>query len=404
MKNVANTIEDLLEILAGLQGQSKMQIDSSDATIMYSIARQTFKGTALTDRQYALMKEKLQSYKEQFTALDYNFCRAVESLRLPIRHIDRQKYITVVDCPSDILHANDNEKFIAVRFPFRKSEILLIQEVAYKTEKEYYHNKGSHIHYFVYNEVNVLRLLDRFINKEFKIDEDLIDLYNSVKTIHDNPQDYLSGILNMELVNVNPVLSSIITQELGKPSSNNLLQFIDRRFRYGFNLNDNIPKNTLAQKIAQREDKQYHSKPSEDSTSNLLNALWELNRFPMLVVLDTADAENQLYEFANHYRDILNSEEQSVLFRLDDANCGFNQLIKDRKLNNWVDKNTKIVYISKDKLPKLLVNNEWKPTVAISYNSSLDKFVNSYISFNCDLIVFREEVLSPLRRYSKYYA
>ena len=58
MKNVANTIEDLLEILAGLQGQGQIQIDPNDATIMHSVARQTFKGTALTDRQYNLMKEK----------------------------------------------------------------------------------------------------------------------------------------------------------------------------------------------------------------------------------------------------------------------------------------------------------------------------------------------------------
>lgn len=403
MKNVANTIEDLLEIIAGLQSQTTIQINSSDH-IVYSIAKQTFKGTALTDKQYALMKEKLQEYKEQFTALDYNFYQAIESLRLPLRHIDRQKYITIVDHLDDIAYQNTNaEQFIKIRFPFRKSEILLIQEIANKNQSEYYHNNGTHVHYFVYNEINVLRLLDRFINKEFKIDKEIIDLYNKVKTIYDNPQNYLSGVSNMKLVNINSILASIINHELGELSSNNALQFVDRRFRYGFNLNDNVPKNTLAQKIAQREDKQYHSKPSEELISNVLNALWELNRFPMLVVLDTADAENQLYEFANYYRDILNLEEQSVLFRLDDANCGFNQLIKDRKLNNWVDQNTKIVYISRDKLPKLLVNNEWKPNVTFSYTSSLDKFVNSYISFNCDLVVFREEVLSPFRRHSKYY-
>jgi hypothetical protein len=39
-----------------------------------------------------------------------------------------------------------------------------------------------------------------------------------------------------------------------------------------------------------------------------------------------------------------------------------------------------------------------------SFSSSMDRFVNSYVSFNCDLIVYREEHLSPMRRHSRYYA
>jgi hypothetical protein len=135
---------------------------------------------------------------------------------------------------------------------------------------------------------------------------------------------------------------------------------------------------------------------------NILDALWKLNRFPLLVVLDN-EAEDQLHELANHFRDILNPEEQSVLFRLEDKDAGFNQLIKDRKLNNWVDKSTKIVYINKSKLPKLLVNNEWKPSAAFCFTSSTDRHVDSYISFNCDLVVYREEHMSPFRRHSRYY-
>ena len=125
---------------------------------------------------------------------------------------------------------------------------------------------------------------------------------------------------------------------------------------------------------------------------------------PLLVVLDPTHAEEQLYTLANHYRDILDSNEQSVLFRLEDKDSGFNQLVKDRKLNNWVDKTTKVVYISKSKLPKLLVKNEWKPSAAFSFTSSLDRYLNNYVSFNCDLIVYREEQMSPMRRHSRYYA
>ena len=166
---------------------------------------------------------------------------------------------------------------------------------------------------------------------------------------------------------------------------------------------DKGSEDSLIKKIAFRKDRSYHSVPSVETLDSVLTALWNLNRFPMLVLLDEESAENQLYELVNYFRDILPADDQSVLFRLEDSNCGFNQLIKDRKLNNWVDKNTKIVYINKNKLPKLLINNDWKPISAFSYNSRVDRFVDSYISFNCDLVVFREETVSPFRKYSKFY-
>lgn len=385
-------LEDCLEHLAGLrESPVEFTIEKTDHTIMTSIARQTFRGVALTDRQSELMYEKLQSYRDQFVNLDWDFDYAVNQLRQPVRHIDRSKYIKIVD---------DN---IVIRFPFRKTEIMLVQEVANKAGYGYHHEKGSHTHSFALTESNILQLLDRFNNKEFEIDDEVNDLYKEIKAIHSSPQDYISGISNMELINIHPTLQPIIKDELGDLTSETMTQFIDRRFRYGFD-HIELPtdKSTLVNQIVCRTDKTFHSKPSMHSLHNMLDALWKLNRFPLLVILDN-EPENELYEIANHFRDILNPEEQSVLFRLEDKDAGFNQLIKDRKLNNWVDKSTKVVYISKNKLPKLFVNSEWKPSAAFSFTSSMDRHVNDYVSFNCDLIVYREEHLSPMRRHSRYY-
>ena len=90
MSNYLHTIEDCLETIAGLSCDSRIEIDKSDKTIMYSIARQVYKGSALTDKQYALMKTKLATYKNQFLENKFdNFDIALESLRLPLRKIDR---------------------------------------------------------------------------------------------------------------------------------------------------------------------------------------------------------------------------------------------------------------------------------------------------------------------------
>ena len=198
-------------------------------------------------------------------------------------------------------------------------------------------------------------MLDRFTKKEFVIDEELLEIYNKVKVINDNPQEYLSGIDDdYNLININPKLALTIQKEVGEASAESFTKLYDRRFRYGFNHVANLGKarNELVHEIASRKDKTYHSIPSIESTQDMLTALWELDRFPLLVVLDPTHAEEQLYTFANHYRDILDSNEQSVLFRSEEKDAGFNQLIKDRKLNNWVDITTKVVYISKSKLPK----------------------------------------------------
>ena len=388
-------IEDCLEHLAGMRESSvKFTIEQTDFTIVNSIARQVFKGTALTDRQFALMQEKLVAYKAQFVEAGVeNLEDLLQRTRQPLRQIDRSKYIKCQD------------NTIVIRFPFNKTDICYIHEFA-GTAEGYHHQKGTHIHYFEYNERNVLNLLNRFTKKEFVIDEELLEIYNSIKNINENPQQYLSGIGDdYNLININPILALTIQDEVGKASAESFTKLYDRRFRYGFNHFANLGKarNELVHEIASRKDKTYHSKPSNQSTQDVLIALWELDRFPLLVVLDPLHAEVQLCTFANHYRDILNPEEQSVLFRLEEKDSGFNQLVKDRKLNNWVDSTTKVVYISKSKLPKLLVKNIWKPSATFSFTSSMDRFVDSYVSFNCDLIVYREEHMSPMRRHSKYY-
>jgi hypothetical protein len=387
-------LEDCLEHLAGMrESPAKFTIEQTDFTIMTSIARQCFKGMALTDRQFALMQEKLLPYREQFTNLDWDFDYAVEQLRLPLRSIDRSKYIKLQD---------DN---IVVRFPFNKTDICYIHEFANNAEG-YHHQKGTHQHEFAYNERNILNLLDRFTKKEFVIDEELLEIYDKVKVMNNNPHEHLSGIGDdYNLININSKLEIAIQKEVGEASAESFTKLYDRRFRYGFNHVANLGKsnNELVHDIASRKDVTYHSVPSIESIQDILSALWELDRFPLLVILDPTHAEQQLYTFANHYRDILNPEEQSVLFRLEDKDSGFNQLVKDRKLNNWVDSTTKVVYISKSKLPKLLVKNDWKPSATFSFTSSMDRFVDSYVSFNCDLIVYREEHISPMRRHSKYY-
>jgi len=397
------TIEDCLETITGLSNSyGDFSIDSSDSNIMLSIARQTVRGTALTDRQHILILEKLKDYRNQFVDNGYaDFDQAVKELRSQLRHIDRSKYIKLVyeDLPND-RYFETQGPYIKIRFPFRKSLVASIAQVT--KENSNWHEKGSHEYYFQFNEQSVAALVSQFKNKDFVIDQELIEVNEKIQIIAADRSKYVSSIANATMSNIHPKALILAQEELGGFSQSTELRYVDRCRRYG--IVDTPKKNpiTLCESIAYRSTKEYHNKPTQTSLDDLLEALRNLDRFPLLVVLEKTNAEKQLREMLDYYRDVLPDEQQSVLFRLD-GGSKFNDLVKDRKVNNWVDKNTKIVYVSSDKLPKLLVGNVWAPTATVSFSSKLNRLLNTYVENSSDLIVFREEDYSLIRKYSSYY-
>ena len=385
------TIEDCLELLAGFRKESdSLKLEKNDYTIMHSIAKQVFKGTALTDRQYALMKTKLIPYSDQFNNLDIDIHEAVKKLRQPLRSINREKYIRLIDGK------------IHVRFPFKKSHIVLINEITNNVEG-YDHKKGTHIHSFDYTEKNILLILTRFSDKGFDIDKEIFAVWHEMQHMLHRKENYVPGIYDMQLKNVSEKIGNLLKNDIGELSKSNYIKYIDRRFKYGLEHFENKKPVTNLEKIAYRDNLEYQSKPSQEKLEHILTSLYELDRFPILFVLDKEQCEKQLHSVVSFYRDIIDSSMQSVLFRDENKDSGFNTLIKDRKLNNWVDKDTKIVYINNKKLPKLLVNNEWRPSVAFAFDGVSDRTLNTYIKFTCDLQIFREEYGSPFRRHSSFY-
>ena len=393
MNNVAN-IEDLLEIAAGFHILPKIKLESTDITIMHSIGRQVFKGTALTDRQFALMQEKLNCYKDQFLNLDLDFDFIVTQLRQPLREIDRSKYIQIVE---------DNGSWIKVRFPFKTSLIMLVQEISHVCEN-YKHAKGSHEHFFLLNDYNIYKVISQFKDKEFAVDEYLIDRYNKIKIVIDNKNDHLPYFDGEKIINLPSKAVDLLKEEVTEISKDNKLQVIDRSLRYGFlSPTKSTPTNEL-EKIAFRSSPSMHIRPSELDLQQLLISLYKLNRFPAVVLLTEKDALMQLDNIYKIIRDIIPHNQQSVLFRKEGKD-DFNTYVKDKSLNNWVDKDTKIVYITNKKVPKVLLKSDWKPITSMLFDSFTSRETSAYISHLADLNISYEEELSPFkkREYQNYY-
>ena len=394
-----HSIEDCLEILTGLQKHNlKFEIDSSDSTIINSIARQVFKGTALTDRQYNLMKEKLLKYKEQFETQEVmGFDCALKRLRNPLREIDRSKYIIICNTGEEIPLSgiDENRQWIKVRFPFSKNLIMEINNIPNKNNATYFHEKGSHEHYFVKTESMIYQVISRFIDRNFDVDSEIIELYNQIKSIKENPLDHLPCIFDENLYNV----SGEIKKEISNLS---YLQIIDRHKRHGLINLTKTDKTDLLSNIIYRKDTLYLSNPNNETLDQVTDCLYQLDRFPLLVVLDESHAEEQLYECYTNFKNICLSTEQSVLFR-QEGQTDFNKFIKSKKLNNWVDNNTKIVYISCNKLPKVLLKSNWSPIASLMFGGRANRNVDTYIRETSDLVICRDTIMSPLRKYSQYY-
>lgn len=403
MKNVAYTLEDLLEILVGLKGHDTFQIEPTDRGILQSMGKQVFKGTALTDRQYDVVRQNILKYKDQFTALEYNIDLALESLRMPIRQIDRSRWIKVI--------LQDKVPSLAIRFIFNKKYIERLAAIKSSSQNEYTYDKEDKIHYFQLSEKNVYNIIKEFKDCDFVIDPDLMNLYTKIESIIDNPEQYVPGIYNYKIKNVNGTTQDYIKELLGEPTQENLYMFRDRKEMLGLyhideeQLNTSMLKlDSLTKKIIQRKNTKIRIDREEHVLNSVMSSLQKLSRFPLLVVLGD-DPLKDLIEVNEALNGWIDTSDMSVIFRLENDEYGksFNEYIRDNGLNNRLDKNTKVVYTSKrSKINKPLIKSGWIPDCcfAIELNhyesGKLSDFVNQ-----TDLVIYYDSKSAPWGGYSK---
>jgi hypothetical protein len=413
MTDIAYTLEDCLEILAGYKNTaSEFYINSNDS-ILSSIARQVYRGTALTDRQYKLVKQKILEYDTQFCNNGfYQLEAAVDNLRKPLREIDRSKTVSLVTKDTMYDHVNvernPKELWIKVRFPFAKKTIHLVEKIAEKNRKNYYHKKGTHSHFFRLTETLAYEIVSEFADRNFTIDQDLVAYYDKLKQISNAPEQYVPGIYNLEICNLHPNAVSALEKMHGKLDKNNLVKYRDSAMLFGIahfdekDLNSQLKRHSiLAAKIATRETQNAHIKPSEYNLDSVALAIHELNRFPLVVLVEESDAYTQLSNSWQVFKNYVSKDQASVLFRLDnkdEKSKEFNAYVKNNKLNSPVDNNSKIVYINRNKLPKPILKHQWRPRTVLMLNSLRTKTnVSDWIS-ECDLTLHYDEQPSVWRR------
>jgi hypothetical protein len=388
------TCEECLETLIGLHKGPKFDLESSDINFLGSIARQTFKGVGLTDRQYDAVKEKLMTtYKAQFVDNGCDIETAVSVLKLPLRKLDRAKWIRVLD------DAYYEEPTIGVRFVFSK-KLIAKKENLISNAVHIGYDRIEKVHHFQLTENSIYHIVEEFKDSHFDIEEQLLNQHRKILTIMQNKNDYVPGVYNFNLKNLHQKGVEYVVSSLGEPTPSNLYKFYDRRELLGLShFDQNDLEQTfksllpLTKKLIQREKTHVLVKPQEFTINNLVESVLELYRFPLLIVLDERSAADELFEFNRAFSGVIPNESMTVMFRLDNKDqdaLEFNRYIKEHNLNNPVDKSTKIVYINNNKVSKPLLSSNWKPITAITTNSRQNNKVETYLG-ELDLVMHYDD-------------
>jgi hypothetical protein len=394
------TIESYLELLTGFDGNETFTIQPSDFTILNSIARQVHKGVGLTDRQYEVVKEKLLSYADQFTALEYPIHEAIKNTRIPIRHIDRARWIRTALIKDQL--------YIGVRFTFNKKLISAI-EVLSNIEERGLYNTVEKIHYFIFTEINLHKVINELKDKSFEIELELQERYNLLEMMHNNKNNYIPGIYGLKLQNLHTKAIDYMISSVGNPDVDNLALYKDRSQLFGIkhfdegDLNSSINKlTTLSQKIVKRTRPLILVNNTEHTFDRVAESLLELNRYPLLVCLNDGNDFSSLQTVHYSFRNIFGNNDFCTLYRKENdvaENIEFNQYIKDNNLNNPLAINSKIVYTNINKMSKTLLKSSWRPQAAILMGSIRSTKMDTYLQ-ELDLVIHYDTDISPFKKYS----
>ena len=409
------TAEDYLEMLAGLKKDSsyghKFTVEQCDLKLIHSLATQTIKNIALTDRQHLLVKTKLLQYKTQFIENGLvNVDTDLNNVRHSYRKIDRSRSIKLVlkESYEDFFHHAYKVLMMAIRFPFSKKMIKHIDLIKSLQKGNGGYDSKTKTHFVTFNEKNVFTLIDKLKDAGFIIDNEIIEYYNKIVDIYNSNEDYQPGIYNWRLRNLSKSAVIHAKSLIGDPCPKNIDIYYDRRHILGLSYFDETAVDRvlqtydlLSKKIILRKHKNVFINKKDFVFSQIFHSILKLKRLPILFVLGNNsnnkfihnDIITQQVYAINKLADTLidkNEIKSSVLFRLDNStaeNIQFNQYIKDHQLNEKITTDTDIVYILSNKLPKPLLRSKWKPAVIVIFDCSrCNKFVQLFLS-RSDLII-----------------
>lgn len=278
------------------------------------------------------------------------------------------------------LYINHNKLVIEYSYSnFLKKEITKIHQ---KLENSSENN-------IALTELNIITLVEGLQPLNFEIEDQIIDYYNAIKLwkISDYIDQYKLETMTQ------PTFRQHISTDLGVDTILTSNIIADRSRRYQYYITDQSNKIDLESVIAYRSSNNIWVDNTVYSLSDVINALINLQRLPVLIIFSSSDSKKSLNEIiavSEVLKDCNITEEVGIYFRMSNADeCGsrLNQFISANNYNTNLTTNTVVAGIQSTKLPKFFIKSDWKPMSIISLNNILTHNKTAIYANCCDLII-----------------
>jgi hypothetical protein len=372
-------IEDLIERMAG-SGKylfdAPIASSTTDRELFYSFSEQIV-NYGLTEKQKKLCVSILKKYISALSKdlnLDAEYSIKNNLWRTTSRNLSSTKKIEIIKKNGKNSHIN----FIS---PYDSKLIEIIK--IYKKANENAltglssWNAESKTWTFPLTENSIKFFVTTDIFNSFEKDTELLELYQDIEHIEKNIEQYIpivSETLDGGFVYLN------VSKNIPQPTSRNVINVLLHARKYGITIwtdrvNDllkNSNTNNIVKKFLEID---YSEKLCPSSGEFLLDDFSSIiDEYDNILFVIPVNQETKCTKKIKEYliRQGYKTEQMSVLFRLENMADlhGFNQYVRDSRLNNELSEETKFIFVS-NKLPKPLIESKKKFDLVISFGSNL---------------------------------
>jgi len=384
----------LLEILNTSVPAIEEILVQKDARVLRSLGSSIASHLFITENQSRLLMKILRENSRKLGNFSGNIDQALLSpmWSKPFRQIEQVKKFYIEK-------NQDQEYILAVEFTF-SSEIRKILSGLHNDIENFTTATSGKIWNADLTEKNIVVLVDTLTPLGFEIEQTIKNHYDTIKSWSEQTVRDQFLITNME----NKNFQQTITADLGIETTIDQNIINDRSLRYQYFVeNTKNPGETLIQYMANRSSTKIWIDKNQHSLADVLTALVELKRLPLLVVFDTLVNNKYLENLEILTKSLKISgldNSVGIYFRLPNDEIGkkFNSSIANNNFNKKLDNDLQVAAVSSGKIPKFFLKNAWRPmsVIALDTRMGLRHGKTSVYTNCCDLVIEYAEEKSIL--------
>lgn len=351
-----------------------------DKRILTSLGNQIDQGNFLTENQGKLLTKLLNENIEVLSTVveDIDYALTANRWSQPFRVIHRVRKIYI---------SPEHPDTIIIEFTFDKRLKAKLVSLNGKINGSL-SSTGPRNYCVSLTEKNIAVLVNEFVKDDFEIDQKILNFYQEITKISKIGNSSYS-VFQLE----NEKLKKQLEKDVGSITPENVLLLQDRKFRYQYKITEKITEKSLKSSIANRTSTKVFVNTKTFSFTELLTALCELKRLPVLIIFDGHDSivsKKCLDLVAEAAKENSINDQVGIYFRFGSNadSAHFNTTISELEFNKPLSNITKIAGISNSKLPKFMINSDWQAGSVISFTNNFKNNKSYVYCSNVDLIVY----------------